>query len=85
MDSNTKKAEYLRIMLQIGCIPKSARIVCKSFLSKKILDVIIVSLLSKVMKEERQVLIANSVKLSILNILTSFKITLNGSGEERKN
>jgi hypothetical protein len=44
--------------------------------------VIIVSQLSKVMKVEKQVSIANFVKLSIPNILISFKIILNGSGKE---
>ena len=50
----------------------------------QVVDVIIVSLLSKLMKVEKQVLIANFVKLSILSTLTSFKIILNGSGKERK-
>ncbi len=43
---------------------------------------IIVSQLLKVMKVERQVSIANFVKLSIPNTLISFKIILNGSGKE---
>jgi hypothetical protein len=34
------------------------------------------------MKVEKQVSIANFVKPSILNILISFKIILNGSGKE---
>ena len=84
MVSNTKKAVYHRIMLLTGCIPKSAHIVCKTFKVDQNIDVIIVSLLSKVMKVERQVLIANFVKLSILSTLISFKIILNGSGKERK-
>jgi hypothetical protein len=44
--------------------------------------VIIVSRLSKVMKVEKQVSIANFVKPSIPNTLISFKIILNGSGRE---